>query len=145
MQIEVVNFVAVSVGILGVVVVALYFHKAGKARADRIAGRTEMNLRQIYEANFANTSVSEERFMELWKELSAILEIPAGRLLPSDRFKVELSPTKGFEFNDQINDVMYMIGKNCQRTGVKPEQIQCVHDYIVLFGSQSTPTVGGFR
>ena len=123
------------VGCLGVVLVSLYFRKAGEGRTSLFSTRSEQNLHDIYRTHFAATQVSEEKFLGLWIELAEILEVPPGKLLPSDRFRVELSPPSGYEFNDQIKDVMYVIGRNCNRTGVKPEQIQTMRDFVVAFGS----------
>lgn len=136
MQFGEVNLLAVLAGVIGVLVVAFYFRKAHKARDDRFANRAERSMHEIFESHFSNCGVAEGRFVELWKELADILEVPAGKILPSDRFQIELAPPKGFEFNDQINDVMYMIGKRCQRAGFDPRSINSVRDYIITFGAQ---------
>lgn len=125
---------AIVVGLLGALVVGIYFRTARRAKTERLAGRPEMTLHQIYESFFSESAIPESRVAELWEELARVLELPAGKLLPADRFQVELAPPKGFEFDDPIRDVKYLISKNCLRRGIQPETIQTVRDYIVSFG-----------
>ena len=89
---------------------------------------------------FFNTeSLSSCEYLDIFHHLSP----PALRGLTEngDNYSDAGGP-KGFEFNDQINDVMYMITKHCQRTGVEPEKIQSVHDYIACFGSKEKQEKG---
>jgi hypothetical protein len=129
---------AIVIGAAGAVAVGLYFRTARKAKVDRLAGRPEQTVHQIYQSFFSDTAIPEKRVAELWEELARVLELPAGKLLPTDRFEVELAPPKGYEFDDPIKDVKYLISKYSLRGGVKPEAIQTVRDYIVSFGQTVT-------
>ena len=82
-----------------------------------------------------DTGVIKE-FIKLWEELSSILDVPPGKLLPSDRFDIELAPTKGYEFNDQIRDVRNKILDYAVKTKVDSQKIRRVRDYVVEFGSR---------
>jgi len=128
--------VAFAIAAVAAAAAWLYFWQARKGKMSRFADRDDLSLHQIYHSHFSETGVPEKRFVELWTELSRVLEIPAGKLRPSDRFDVELSPPKGFEFNDQINDVKYLIGKYCERTGASPTSIKTVSDYLIALGAR---------
>jgi hypothetical protein len=128
---------AIVAGLLGALVVAIYFRTARKVKVDRLAGRPEQTVHQIYQSFFADMAIPEKRFEELWEELGRVLELPASKLLPTDRFDVELAPPKGYEFDDPIKDVKFLISKYSLRAGVKPEAIQTVRDYIVTFGQDA--------
>ena len=131
------SLLSVLAGIIGVVVVVRYFRQARAARDERLEGRAERTLHQIYASHFADSGIPERRFTALWMQVAEILELPAGRLLPSDRFRGELSPPKGFEFNDPINDVLYIVSRECQKAGANPDTVGTLHDYIMAVGRGS--------
>jgi hypothetical protein len=128
---------AIAIGAAGAVTVGLYFRTARKAKVDRLAGRPEQTVHQIYQSFFADMAIPEKRVAELWEELARVLELPASKLLPTDRFDVELAPPKGYEFDDPIKDVKFLISKYSLRAGVKPEAIETIRDYIVTFGQDA--------
>ena len=128
------NVIATIIGILSSAAAIIYFSKAHSEKKKTYSKRSRNTPHQIYISFFSSTNVSEDRFRELWEELSDILEIPDDQLLPSDRFKVELRSPKGLLFGDQINDVMHLIDKRCANLGIDPEKIETIYDYITKFG-----------
>lgn len=129
------SVLAVIVGVVGVAVVWFYFRRADAIRMARFIDREDKGLHDLYTEYFRESGITETNFENLWLELSKTLEIPAGKLRPNDRFDVELSPAKGYEFNDPIREAKYLIGKYCNNTGAAYELIKTVRDYIEVFGS----------
>ena len=132
-----INIPAILIGIFGVMVVWMYFRKAEKVKTAHFLGRKEYTLHEIYKSFFSDSDVSEKCFEELWQELADLLELPASKLLPSDRFSVELAPPKGLDFGDPAKDVISYINKKCHEAGISPSTINTIEDYILTFGKES--------
>lgn len=121
-------------GAIAIAGITIYFRKARKNRDALIGGRKEVSLHQIYATDFADCDIPEELFNKLWNELADILEVPAGRLRLTDRFQVELAPSKGYAFNDPINDVMRLVGRAIANS-TSATNVESIRDYILLFKS----------
>lgn len=119
-----------------VVFVSYYFRKARERRA-LLSKRPTLDLSTIYRENFSGNEIDEESFVTLWKGIADILEVPAGKLLPTDRFDVELAPPKGYEFNDPINDIRNKIARSSASAGIDPKNVISMRDYVVAFASRA--------
>jgi hypothetical protein len=98
-----------------------------------------MDLHQIYVSFFSDSSIPEQRVAELWEELAAALKLPPGKLLPTDRFQIELASPQGVPCDDPMSDLRYLISANCLRINIKREEIQTVRDYVLAFGQAAAP------
>ena len=130
------KIVALAFGLAAALVVWLYFRHAHTTKMSRCGNRVERRIDDLYAEYFSDQGISQESFTETWTELSRVLELTPGRLLPTDRFDKELAPPAGFEFNDPIKDVRYLIDKHSRRPGVKSGSIQTVGDYILAFAKK---------
>jgi hypothetical protein len=73
------------------------FFQSGPLRKDRVkhlGERQLLNLDEFCSRYYPSEDLPREHILEVLKELSEALEIPAGVLRPSDRFLVELAPLK---------------------------------------------------
>jgi hypothetical protein len=129
------DILAVTSGTLAVAIVWAYFREARRAKESSLCSRPEANLHEVYLLHFVGTGISEVEFSEAWRELAGMLEIPAERLLPSDRFAVELAPPRGYDYDDPVGGVRHVIAERCSRMNLDPNSIKTVRDYVVAFAS----------
>jgi hypothetical protein len=72
--------------------------KKRKRFADRPDLSPEESQRQ-----FNATDLSSVDFQMFIRQIAEATDIPQGKLRPTDRFDLELAPTKGWEFDDGLN------------------------------------------
>lgn len=124
-------------GVLLVAVVALVFGQRAMARKKRarLENRTNLGEREFYELFYAGSGIPAEIVCALILEVSNATGIPPGKLRPTDRFASELSPPKGWEFDDCIAHIHWNVAslvRKLRKTGLEiPEpKITTVDDYI---------------
>src|SRR5580704_3259191 len=119
------------------VAVAIWCVFPMRRRAARFRERVDLSPDEIYAKFFSQ----EERhgkalILDLWNEVAVILEVPPGKLRPTDRFDKELAPEKGWEYDDGIgvvNFVARMRLKKLGRADVELNRIETLEDYVLFF------------
>lgn len=104
------------------------------ARNNFLETRPEMAIDEIYEKFYADKTVSKETVSRALAEIASALNVPAGRLRPSDRFGKELAPPAGWEDDDELG-VLASIAKDRlarAEADTTVESIRTVDDYIRL-------------
>jgi len=118
-----------------VILVVLWERHVRNVRRQRFAHRQELSLEEIYEKYFASESLPKEKVIETWKRLAEHLEIPSGKLRPSDTFAEDLAPPKGWEFDDELYVILAELEKDLKRWNLQidPDSIRTVGDYVKLY------------
>jgi hypothetical protein len=81
------NSWGVAVAILLIAVLGLiYRHVKSRASLTLLDEREELSNDEIYQKFYASTDLEKPIVIELWHEVADILEVPATRLRPSDKF-----------------------------------------------------------
>jgi hypothetical protein len=106
-----------------------------KRRLKRFEYRPELDLDEIYQEFFAAKSLPRDLVCELWKEISEVLHVPAGKLRPDDRFDRELAAPKGWEYDDELSDLQWVAERRLKQIGGQGDlsQIKTVGDYVEFF------------
>jgi len=80
------------VGIVLFAIVVMWLQRLSyrRWRHRRFKKREELSLEELYQQYFSGTEVAKDRFTVLWTYAAGVLELPASRLRPSDRFEKEL-------------------------------------------------------
>jgi hypothetical protein len=68
-------------------------------------------------------------------EIGSCLHVPPGQLRPADRFAVELAPTKGWDWDDDIAVLMRLAKRRLELSGRSASDlvtISTVDDYVRL-------------
>ena len=73
-----------------------------RAKCKRFSGRKEYNPSDLCRIFFSESLLSRSEVLAVLREVSLATDIPLGKLRPSDRFAVELSPVRGWEFDDGL-------------------------------------------
>ena len=75
------------------------------------------------------------RFLELWKEIAAVVAVPPELIRPTDSFNVELGPVKGLEIHSEMDDLEDAVLHRCLSLGLDSRKINVdtVDDYVKLF------------
>lgn len=83
---------------------------------------------------YPGEDLPRERILDVLKNLSEALEIPAGKLRPSDRFLVELAPLKDTwgSVDDTDFSLILLTGRLQKRDGVRIDMktVKTIDDYI---------------
>src|SRR6266850_1217206 len=88
-----------------------------RSRAKRFEDRDDVSLDSIFEKFFASRGLSKSVVFEAWREVASVLQLPPGKLRPSDRFDTELSPGKGWEYDDEIADITALARRRLKSSG----------------------------
>jgi len=106
-----------------------------RRRAKRFKNRPELDFDQIYKDFFAHKGLQRELVYELWNEIAQSLDVPLGKIRPSDRFDQELAAPKGWEYDDNLVEVQWAAERRLKRVGVQVDlsQIKTISDYVELF------------
>ena len=97
-----------------------------------------MNWEQIYKRYYSN--YPETIVKKLWLEVAQYLEIPYGKLRPSDRFDKELSPVKGWEYDDPFYILTIIAEERLKKAKdrISITDIKTLDDYIKIFSKIET-------
>jgi hypothetical protein len=132
---------AVAVAIIagGVVVSSVLFWNFAprRLRSNRLAGRSDLSLDRLHKEFFEQQNLPKELVFELLKEIADSLRLPPGKLRSTDRFDQELSPPKGWEYDDETLDIQWAAERRLKQSGrqIDLSQIKTVGDYVEFFCS----------
>jgi hypothetical protein len=125
--------VAAIVVALGIGVVWSIF--SSRARRSPFRERAEMTSDEIYSAFYADSSIEKDEVSRSLREIADKLQVPVGKLRPSDSFMGELAPNPGWEYDDGLGMLSDLARNKLTLKGDNPEnvtQIRTVDDYIRL-------------
>jgi len=71
----------------------------------RFKERKELTPEEFIDMFYSDTKISPEIVSEVLCLIGTALNIPYGKLRPSDKFNKELAPPKGHEFSDGIVEI----------------------------------------
>lgn len=131
------NWIGLSFGVIGIIALAAYFREGYQRKHARFAARKDLSLAEIYDHYFVQTEVSKEKFDELWSEVAGTLELPPGKLRPTDSFAEELYPAKGYEYDDQVYTLGHIAQRHARQMNIEQaevDKIKTIFDYVVVFG-----------
>ena len=117
--------------VLGVGVIWTVY--SSRERRSPFRERSEMAPDEIYSAFYADSSYAKEHVLRCLREIADRLQIPMGKLRPSDSFSDELAPNRGWEYDDGLRVLSDLARKELTANGSDPEtvtQIRTVDDYI---------------
>jgi len=108
-----------------------------RSRVKRFEDRDDVSLDSIFEKSFASRGLSKSVVFELWREVATFLQLPPGKLRPTDRFDSELSPGKGWEYDDEIADITSLAWRRLKSSGktIDLPQITTLGEYVEFFAS----------
>lgn len=69
-----------------------------KRLAARFESRKENSIDEFYDLFYKSSGIDKTLIQELLEHVAGELDLPVARLIPSDRFDVELAPDKGWEY-----------------------------------------------
>jgi hypothetical protein len=124
--------------------VALWFggRNAVRKRAIRFSDRPDMSVDEFCSTYYKDSSIGKETISKVLGVISEAIEVPAGKLRPSDRFDAELAPVKGWEYDDCIAHVDSFVKDKRKKAGVSDvEQLHTVDDlirYVARLEKQTT-------
>jgi len=127
-------------GGLGYGVLKDLLRKAAKKR--RFENREAMPVGEIYERFYASAGLEKAKVLKYWAEVADLLRLDPGRLRPSDRFDGELSPVKGAELGDEIEELSEHFASLCERESVGADfaKIKTLDDLIRTFSQKVNST-----
>jgi len=91
-----------------VIVIAMWRYRNGNESRKRFEQREELDLDAIYFWYFAHRGLPRDQVIELWCEVAESLDLPAGKLRPSDRFDGELAAVTGWGFDNPSGILTYV-------------------------------------
>ena len=112
-----------------------------RQRLKRFENRPDLGFDEIYDDFFSNKGLPKELVHELWNEVCTTLDVPTGKLRPTDRFDQELAAPKGWEFDDDIVDLQLASKRRLKQNGTQADlsQIRTVADYVEFFCKLKSP------
>lgn len=121
------------IGGLGLVAL-LFWHglrREHRALATRFADRSAMPFDAFFQTFYAE-KIDPVTLEELLRHAANELEIPAEKLLPSDRFDVELRPATGWEMDSGKGILLSELNTLAQTKSVRVDlqQITTLDDYL---------------
>ena len=112
----------------------LFWHGLRRERrtlADRFADRTAMAFDAFFQKYYFG-KIDPVVLEELLKHVADELSLPAEKLLPSDRFEIELRPARGWEMDSGKGILLTELDKLARDKGVRVDRqrITTLDDYL---------------
>ena len=129
-------YLILSVIIVSIIVGIPYgnrYHKTRLAiKRKRFEGRESLAMDDIYNKFYSDSNLRKAQVIEEWLFVAESLDLDPSRLRPTDKFKGELGPVKGYycpsEFDD-LDEKVY-IKKKEFNTASKKLSFDTLDDYI---------------
>jgi len=114
-------------------------------RVFRFQSRDNLADADWFNCFYANSGLSEKEVMKTLHFVSDALEIPSGLLRPSDRFKIELAPIVGWEYDDGMVELFWLLKDLATKKniGSLPE-INTIDEFIRFVVPLKTDCPGNF-
>lgn len=132
---------ALLVIVVAAAVAIVWNVQASKGRRSALKDRAELTVGEIYDSFYADSPISRDAVGQALEEISEDLSVPLGKLRPQDRFDVELGPTPGWEYDDDVSDVMARARRRLVDSGASQDltPIRTVDDYVRLVARSAHP------
>ena len=121
----------ISIFVVLIGIAALFLYRYGKRADDqrkaRFTERDELGFDDFVNLYYKDASLDQVRLRRALEEVSQAVQVPAGKLRPTDRFDVELAPPKGWELDDGTALLRQFIAKK-DTAGKKP--ISTLDEYL---------------
>jgi hypothetical protein len=124
--------VFIAVMLLAILLLALGYRKMIREKHGRVADRSSMSLDEFYTTYYEDSGLPKEAVARVLLEVASEVDMPAGKLRPSDRFSVELRPISGWEFDDGTGLLSSKLERLLRRAGaaVNTGSMRTLDDYI---------------
>jgi len=110
-----------------------------KRKRYRFSGRDDMTPDTFYSTFYADSGLSRDDVVWVLTHVGGLLEIPASKLRPQDRFDTELAPARGWEYDDGLGILERELLGMMRKAGLKPDisKISTLDDCIRTFAAFS--------
>ena len=124
----------IFLALLAAIVAALVWFRSWRSRqtlADKLSKRPSLEFEDFYK-KFYDGKLNRETVRPLLNKVADEFKVPADKLLPTDRFDVELKQPVGHEFDTGLDLLPMQVELLARSKGgmVKAESITTVDDYI---------------
>ena len=128
------TYVVLILCALGIAAISVVMRQRLPLKLERFTGREHLPIEHIHDRFYPGYDMG--RFIELWKEVASVVEVPPELMRPTDRFDQELGPVKGFEISSEMDDLVEALIRRCKRQQLdyRHVKVETVDDYIRLFG-----------
>lgn len=121
--------------VMALAIVAAYWYGSRAMRrslALRFADRPDMSASEFYSRFYDSSDIDEALVTEAIEHIAAELELPARKLLPTDRFAKELRPERGWEFDSGLGMAFRELQAFAKKRGVVIDAagILTIDDYV---------------
>jgi len=126
--------IVMAIVVVGGLAIAWTFFSSRKRRSP-FRDRAELTPEEIHSAFYADSAIDKDAVSRSLHEIADRLQVPAGKLRPSDSFLEELAPNRGWEYDDGLGALSDLARKKLAMKGGDPEavaRIKTVDDYIRL-------------
>lgn len=123
---------ALSFALVGCVAAVLGTIALRQRKKARFGHRRELSADEFYRMYYGNSGLPRERVLAVRLVVADELEVPIGRIRPSDRFDRELRPAEGWEAWDDGMEVLRAAASagGGSRVAVEWKDIQTFDDLI---------------
>lgn len=112
-----------------------------RVKLSRFAGRATMSPHDLFTTFYEGLGFSEEDVVRILRQVASATEVPIGRLRPQDRFDHELAPVKGWEFDDGLAEITWLVGTEARKArDPRAPQIDTLDDLIRYVCRRKTVT-----
>lgn len=102
-----------------------------KIDRSEISSRESQTPDEFYERYYQSRGYDRVLIIELLRHLELELEIPPGKVLPSDRFSIELASGRGVSWDTGYGILLYELKKLADKKRVAIESpVSTVDDYL---------------
>lgn len=103
---------------------------------DSVNSRSELNDDEFFKVFYENSGFEKDLVIELLGLVASEIRVPSGKLRPTDRFNVELSPGRWNDFDSGFAMLMHELDAMAKKRGMRIEQpISTVDEYIRAMAS----------
>jgi hypothetical protein len=102
--------------VISTTLVALSSLESRMRRKSLFATRSPMTPEQVFSMHFRSAGLDPEVVVRLWREVARRLDVPADKLRPTDRFRVELDASGMFDVFDGKKDELARFAASYART-----------------------------
>jgi len=134
--------------IVSVIVVGIPFgkwieRKRLAEKRKRFMDRPSVPVEEIFRTHYAGASLDKEAVVQAWMKVAEVLNVDPAKLRPSDRFKHELGPVRGYPVPDELADLEEFLEHRCKELGIRLERgtVNTLDDFIKIVGRGHTRSV----
>lgn len=101
-------------------------------KRERLSGRNSMSVNEIYNSFYSNSGLDRDKIIGLLNLVATTMKLDVDKLRPTDRFKEDLGPVKGYPIPDELEDLEEVVYMRCKELDIKRKQvnIKTLDDFI---------------